>query len=185
MNSNLSLKVNNTAAVMVDNEVPVIPPEKQFLHLTIEIETPILLSVLNLVEILTIPVNQVVPMFEMPAWVAGVYNWRGDILWVVDLNHLLGLVPWHQQNNYVSKHNVVVLRKESEDTHSTDEKPVLGLVVNRVNNMVICAPESLLSVDDLGLPETIRPFLKGYRIGEDGQPEWILKGESILSAMPC
>lgn len=185
MNSDLSLKTSNAAAITADSEVPVIPPEKQFLLLTLEIETPILLSVLNLVEILTIPVNQIVPMFEMPAWVAGVYNWRGDILWIVDLNHFLGFLPWHQQDNYISKHTVVVVKSQAKETPAKDEAPVLGLVVNRVNNMAVCEPESFLPVDDLEIPETIRPFLAGYHLAEDGTPEWILQGDSILSSMPC
>lgn len=184
MNSDLLLNNNGAAAIIADSEVPVISPEKQFLHLALEVKTPVLLSVLHLVEILTISVSQVVPMFEMPAWVAGVYNWRGDILWIVDLNHLIGLLPWHQQANYISKHTVVVVRRQSEGNRSTDQEPVLGLVVNRVNNMVVCEPESFLSVDNLEIPKTIKPFLKGYRVVEDGTPEWILNGDSILGAMP-
>jgi hypothetical protein len=51
--------------------------------------------------------------------------------------------------------------------------------------MAVCEPESFLSIDDLAIPETIKPFLAGYRLGEDGIPEWILQGDSILNAMLC
>ncbi|MEO1350191.1 MAG: chemotaxis protein CheW [Cyanobacteria bacterium J06635_15] len=183
MTSDALLSNSNVPTETTDNEIPVISPDRQFIQLALEVETPILLSVLNLFEILTISTSQVVPMFQMPPWVIGVYNWRGDILWVVDLNHLVGFSPWYQQKNYVSKHTVVVLKGQSEQVPSNVKASVLGLVVNRVSDMVICEPELIQAITNLAIPETIRPFLEGYWRGDTSKDHWILNGEAVLNAI--
>jgi len=186
MVSDAFIDTSDVSSSIAQAEVPAIPPEQQFIQLALATETPLLLSVLNLVEILTIPTNQVVPIFHLPAWVMGVYNWRGEILWIVDLNHLVGFSPWHQQSNYVSKHTVIILKRQLSSHDSETGDPVLGLVINRVDNIVVCEPELFQSVADtnIQIPAKIKPFLDGYRIGAGNQPEWILNGEAILRAMP-
>ena len=42
-------------------------------------------------ELMNIPIDRVVPMPHLPSAVMGVYNWRGEILWIVDFSRLLGL----------------------------------------------------------------------------------------------
>lgn len=42
-------------------------------------------------ELMEIPLDRVVPMPHLPPAVKGIYNWRGEILWIVDLAMLLGL----------------------------------------------------------------------------------------------
>jgi positive phototaxis protein PixI len=184
MASDAFVESSNIAPFVDHEETPVIPPEKQFVKFALTAETPLLLSVINLVEILTVPTNQVFPVFQMPPWVMGVYNWRGDVLWIVDFNHLLGFLPWYQQLNYASKHTVVVVRSQSDSQRPDGRGGGLGLVVNRVNDITVCEPELIRPVTDIPIPATIQPFLDGYRLGVDGQPEWVVNGESILSAMP-
>lgn len=184
MTSDTLLNSHDAGELIAEREGSVIEPEKQFIQLALKTETPILLSVLNLVEILTIPVNQIVPIFQLPAWVMGVYNWRGDILWMVDLNHLMGLSPWYQQKNYPSKHTVIVLKPQAKQNLPEVGEPMVGLVVNQVDDMVICEPELIQAIADLKLPETIQSFLEGCWTGEDGKAYWILAGEAILQAMP-
>jgi positive phototaxis protein PixI len=41
-------------------------------------------------ELVNIPLDRVVPMPHLPPAVMGVYNWRGEILWIVDLAVLVG-----------------------------------------------------------------------------------------------
>ncbi|HEY9652883.1 MAG TPA: chemotaxis protein CheW, partial [Coleofasciculaceae cyanobacterium] len=67
---------------------------EQFLRFHLLPNTTALLPIEQLTEVLTISRDQVVPIFHMPPWVMGVYNWRGEILWILDLGHLIGLTPW-------------------------------------------------------------------------------------------
>jgi len=58
---------------------------QQFLRFHLVPDTTALLPVRQMSEVLTVPIAQVVPIPHTPAWVMGVYNWRGEILWLVDL----------------------------------------------------------------------------------------------------
>jgi positive phototaxis protein PixI len=161
-------------------------PTAQFLQLYLDADLPVLLPVQQLVEIMTISIEQIVPLFQMPAWVMGVYNWRGEVLWMVDLNHFLGLTPWYRQAHYASKHTIIVLRVGPQNRLAGDEKQaVLGLVVNRVETMVSCNPELIQTPSDQqNLPATIQPFLQGCWQKSIAEVHLILDGAAILQAMP-
>lgn len=183
--NNLAPNSPDTQAVPApEAEAPILSPEKQFIKLFLAADTPLLLSVLSLVEILTVPINQIVPMFQLPAWVAGVYNRRGDILWVIDLNHLSGLEPWYQQDGYPSKHTVLVLRGTAQQAGAESSEVVLGLIVNQIDNIVTCEPEQVTPTEGLTLPGNLGAFLKGQWHQDDQDSHWMLNGEAILEAMP-
>ncbi len=60
----------------------------------------ILLPLESLAEIL--PLTMVVPMPGMPDSVVGICNWRGEVVWLLDINLLLGRAPLYRnpQPNY-------------------------------------------------------------------------------------
>ncbi|MEW6496269.1 MAG: chemotaxis protein CheW, partial [Cyanobacteriota bacterium] len=47
---------------------------QQFLRFHLVPDTTALLPMEQLIEVLTIPTGQIVPIFQMPPWVMGVYN---------------------------------------------------------------------------------------------------------------
>lgn len=172
-------------------------PDLQFLQVYLAAERSLLLPVQQLVEILTIAQSQVVPLFQMPPWVMGVHNWRGEVLWVVDLNHLLGLTPWYQQSSHGSKHTLVVMREETfaqeagipADSH---EKVVLGLVLNRVEGMVI-GSNPLISLLPTEWPveltthwpvTTLESFMQGVWHQSVNLLHPVLNGTAVFQAMP-
>lgn len=159
---------------------------EQLLQFYLANNQSVLLPVPQLVEILTIPQMQVIPMFEMPAWVMGVYNWRGEVLWIVDLNHLVGLTPWYQQPGYSSKHTVIVLQQTFERSPLPNEpKTVLGLVVNRVDDLVTCPSRFIQPLLQPGEPNsTLQPFLKGFWQQSTDILHPILDGAAVFRAMP-
>jgi positive phototaxis protein PixI len=75
------------------------PTQQQFLRFTIKPDLVALIEIeahtqprrQQVTELLNIPLDRVVPMPHLPPTVMGVYNWRGEILWIVDLAKLLGL----------------------------------------------------------------------------------------------
>jgi positive phototaxis protein PixI len=50
-----------------------------------------LIEIESVSELIDIPLDRVVPMPHLPPAVKGIYNWRGEILWIVDLAMLLGV----------------------------------------------------------------------------------------------
>jgi positive phototaxis protein PixI len=186
------------ATVAADSETD---SREQFLRLHLTADFPALLPVQQVKEVLTIPRDQIVPIPEMPAWVIGIYNWRGEILWMVDVGHLCGLTPWYQQPAYVSMHSTVVLRvKETPKPtpgkmlekmlsgEPSEEMPAvmqtLGLVVNAVEDMEVCDLSLIQSLPLSSLPPQLSTFLRGYWWKSDDDMLAVLEGEAIMAAMP-
>lgn len=157
--------------------------EEQFLRFYLEPDTRVMLPVTQMTEVLTIPLGQIIPIPHMPAWVMGVYNWRGEILWMVDLGHLVGLTPWHQQTLKGSTYRAFVLR--SAGTASTSGKNLsLGLVISRVEDIEWCDPAEIQSPPASAVEPRLAPFLRGFWLKPNGDILVALEGEAIMAAMP-
>ena len=161
---------------------------EQFLQLSLPKMT-VLLPVCQLTEVLTIPVGQIVPMPHMPPYVIGVFNWRGEILWMVDLGHLCGLTPWYEQSTYGSTHSAVVLQLRRRQSTSPAQKATsaksqtLGLVVNKVGDIEQCNPDAIQSLPSSTSTPKLAPLLRGYWWKPEGDMFAVLDGEAIIGAM--
>lgn len=158
---------------------------QQFLRLHLIPDTTAMLSVNQITEVLTIPTTQVVPIPHMPAWVLGVYNWRGEILWITDLGHLLGLTPLSQHTTHHSTYTAVVIRdtqyKSTLGQHTNDK--VLGLLVNRVEDLESFNPDVIQSPPQSAVKPELVPFLRGYWLKPSGEILVVLDGNSIIAGM--
>ncbi|NJN59596.1 MAG: chemotaxis protein CheW [Leptolyngbyaceae cyanobacterium SL_5_9] len=156
---------------------------EQFLRLHLFPSATVLLPIQQLSEVLTLPTGRVVPIPHMPAWVMGVYNWRGEILWTVDLGHLCGFTPWYQQATNVSSFPAVVLQARSS-TAGSARNQMLGLVVSRVEDIEWCDPEMIQPLPRTTVSPQLAPFLRGYWWKAGGDMLAVLDGEAIVRAMP-
>ncbi len=156
--------------------------QEQFLRFCLLPETMMMLPVSQLTEVLTIPSGQIIPIPHMPPWVMGVYNWRGEILWMVDLGHLLGFTPWHQQAFNKGNYRAIVLHPSNQTTKARNQ--MLGLVVSRVEDMEWCNPEDIKSPPSSAVTSSLVPFLRGYWLKENGDMVITLQGDAIFAAMP-
>lgn len=148
-------------------------------------EMSVLLPVRQVAEVLNIASPQIVPLPHLPAWVMGVYNWRGEILWMVDLGHLCGLTPWYQQSNRSSNHAAAILQvKQHKPLAYGTKSQTLGLVVNQVGELEWCNPEFIQSVPPTTLSPELAALLHGYWWQADGDVLAVLNGEAILEVMP-
>lgn len=157
---------------------------QQFLRFHLAPDTTALLPVLQMTEVLDIPTSQIVPIPHMPAWVMGVYNWRGEILWMVDLGHLLGLTPLYQQARSCLTYTAIVIHAGSQAISQMTGKKMLGLVVNRVEDMESCNPDLIQSPPPSAVASELVPFLRGYWLKSNGEILAVLDGKSIISRMP-
>lgn len=158
---------------------------EQFLRFHLVPDTTVMLPVAQLTEVLTIPVGQIVPIPHMPVWVMGVYNWRGEILWMIDLGQLLGLTPWYQQAMTGSFYRALVLHSVgSEGTNTKIRGQLLGLVVSQVEDIEWCNRSEIQSPPSSAITPSLAPFLRGYWLKDNGDMVITLDGEAILAAMP-
>ncbi len=178
-----SLSIQNSL-LPPPNETAASTATQQFLRFHLVPDTTALLPMEQLIEVLTIPVGQIVPIFQMPPWVMGVYNWRGEILWLVDLGHLVGLTPWHQQVHSTSVYKAIVLQSNSTVAAPNASNSVLGLVVNRVEDIEWCNTDLIQSPPSSTVTPELAPFLRGYWMKSNGDMLVVMEGQAILGAMP-
>jgi positive phototaxis protein PixI len=157
---------------------------KQFLRFYLEPDTAMMLPVAQLTGVLTIPVSQIVPIPDLPNWVMGVYNWRGEVLWMVDFGHLVGLTPWYEQALNPSTYRALVLAGERPAGSRQVSREMLGLVVSRIEGMEWCNPDEIQSPPSSSISPSLVPFLQGYWLEENADMIATLDGEAILAAMP-
>lgn len=184
-----SLSLPNSLLPTVESQLiaplPSSNTNEQFLRFQLLPNTTALLAIEQLTEVLTIPRGQIVPIFHMPAWVMGAYNWRGEILWMVDLGHLVGLTPWHQQPLTTSAYTALVLQARSSHSQGINAKNyMLGLVVNRVEDIEWCNPDWIQSPPSSTVTPELVPFLRGYWLKPNGDMLVLLDGNAIIATMP-
>ncbi|HAX75145.1 MAG TPA: hypothetical protein DCY88_04725 [Cyanobacteria bacterium UBA11372] len=90
----------------------------QFLSFSLIDEKQFMLPGSNLAEVLSLDPSQIAPIPDMHPSVMGVCNWRGQVLWLVDLAHILGFGSFSH-----TKHNIIVIRSQGK---------FLGLAVNKM-----------------------------------------------------
>lgn len=150
---------------------------EQFLRLQLVAETVVLMPVRQLAEVLSIETHQIVPIPHLPSWVMGVYNWRGEILWMIDVGHLGGLPPWYQRS-HTSVHSVAVLQI------ADGAKPrSLGLVVSKIEEIEWCDPNQIQSFT--AVTSKLAALIQGYWCKPNGEALAVLNGAAVVAAMPA
>ncbi|HHP7231610.1 MAG TPA: chemotaxis protein CheW [Xenococcaceae cyanobacterium] len=172
---------------------------QQFLKFHLEPETKAILPLIEVTEVLKIPLGKIVPIPQMLPWVMGVYNWRGEILWTVDLGHLIGLYTWYQQNKQNTNYSIIVISNDKKSQGSSSslvgetgeprQKPgfstnSLGLIVTQVEDIELCNPDLIQSPPATAVTNELAPFLQGYFLKPDGQMLLALNSNALIAAMP-
>lgn len=157
--------------------------KEQFLQLKLAPKVPALLSLQQMTEVLTISPGRIIPIPEMPAWVMGVYNWRGQILWMVDLGHLCGFTPWYQQASSVLVHKAVVLRIHPEGSPNYVKNQMLGLVVDQVEDVEWLDPAGIQTLVPTMTQPQFEKLVRGYWPKSNSELLAILDGAAIFTAI--
>lgn len=106
-----------------------------------------LVPMANVLEIQRPP--RITPIPNVPAWVLGVANLRGDILSVVDLRGFLGL----ESLEYDLAGRIMVVR-------SSDHELTTGLIVDRVSGLLSLSKSRIQSPNSLA-QDRITPYVRG------------------------
>ena len=126
----------------------------------------------QLTEILNLNVSQIVPIPDVPLGVMGICNWRGEVLWIIDLGHLLGFDPLYvQQNLRQQTLKIIVVNRQGQ---------TLGLAVSQVDQMVWCDPTEFQWVPDSPVTSTLTRCLEGYWLSPTGERLMVLDGNAVM-----
>lgn len=127
-----------------------------------------LVPMANVLEIQRPP--RVTPIPNVPPWVLGVANLRGDILSVVDLRAFLGLEPM----DYELSGRIMVVR-------SSDQELTTGLIVDRVNGLLSLSRSQIQSPNSLA-QDRITRYVRGIHRNQDRNQLVLDLDELMLSS---
>lgn len=125
---------------------------------------------IQVTELVNIQIDRVVPMPHLPSAVMGVYNWRGEILWIVDLAMLLGVTTGRR---YRSLQPTIILASSTERrgkaTAEDRQEQTIGLVVDEIAEIEWYEPEQIRPLE-LAAP-ALSTWVRGV---------WTATGENFL-----
>lgn len=119
-------------------------------------------------EVFQISLTAILPVPEVPVCVLGLYNWRGEMLWWVDLEHLVGL-----QGDSGNKHMAIVIQARGK---------YLGLLVRELVDLEWLFRREMKSSATGLFPGELYSFLEGYFINDDKKTILNLEPVAILES---
>lgn len=143
----------------------------QFLTFELSSDTRAMLAATQAVEILQLPMPRITPIPGMAAWVLGAYNWRGEMIWIVDLPQLLELAPLGDQGSATAHYSIAIVSMEST---------YLGLAVPSVGDLYSGEPDDIRSFPGEVATPALASVLQGYILSEDEEILLVLDAEAIL-----
>jgi positive phototaxis protein PixI len=128
---------------------------QRFLRVQVCPESTALLAVDELVAIAPITITDILPVPHMPNCVLGLYNWRGDMLWLIDLGQQVGFAGLLQLG---SSSFIVVIVEVNNQT--------MGLCVPQAHDIESHDPQLIQPASSEMFSAQFLPFVKGYLTGD-------------------
>ncbi|NJR63411.1 MAG: chemotaxis protein CheW [Cyanobacteria bacterium CRU_2_1] len=131
--------MNTSATSSLSNQLQKIAGDA-YLCFQIDEQTQALFTMEQVQEVVTIPVQQIAPMPNMPPCVLGLLSRRSRVMWVVDAAHLLmnqPLAPSLLQYEIVVIQVEQLFRQQSMSLATSHRHALLGLVVQKSKEVTI------------------------------------------------
>lgn len=150
---------------------------QQFLLFRLQPDLTAAIDLDRVTELVNIPLDRIVPMPHLPPAVMGVYNWRGEILWIVDLGRLVLLNGGRSPRHYRSLQPTIVISNTTAGTTT-----LIGLLVDEIAEIEWCETEQIQALTPDRLQQTLSKWLAGYwRSAMTGAELPIFDGQAIFN----
>ncbi|MBD2563303.1 MULTISPECIES: chemotaxis protein CheW [Nostoc] len=147
--------------------------KEKFLSFNLGVSDTAVISLQHITEILQVSLPEICGVPQMPNSVLGIYNWRGEMLWLVDLESMLGYPPISQGSNLLSRMMAIVLENKGK---------YLGLLVRQLIDIEWLDTKQIKpQTPELFYPK-ISPFLQGYFINSSEDIIFSLDAITIIQA---
>jgi positive phototaxis protein PixI len=147
--------------------------QEKFLSFNLGVRDIAVISLHHITEVLQISLAEICSIPQMPNCVLGIYSWRGEMLWLVDLEEMLGYPPLLQGSNFLSKMMAVVL--EHEGKH-------IGLLVRQLLDIEWLDSQQIKPPSAELFSPGISPFLQGYFLHNSEQMIFNLDALAIIQS---
>ncbi|MFQ3614196.1 MAG: chemotaxis protein CheW [Cyanobacteriota bacterium] len=161
-------------------------PERTERYLQFQVgQLSLLMSLQQLREVLSISPERILPVPDMsPLWL-GLFSWRSEAMWLLDLPHLLGGSPFRRGE----QGRASVLLAEGQDgsvsAPSGHQDLMFGLRVDSVQTLFSFPPERILPLSLDVVHPAQKHLFQGYFLSEAGQPLLILDAQAIAQSLPA
>ena len=145
--------------------------KQKFLSFNLGAKDTAVISLQHITEILQVSLTEICGVPQIPNCVLGIYSWRGEMLWLVDLEAMLGYPPLLQGSNFISKMMAIVLESEGK---------YLGLVVRQLMDIEWLDTQQMKPPSAELFYPTMAHFLRGYFINSDEGMIFNLDASAIL-----
>jgi positive phototaxis protein PixI len=147
---------------------------RQFLCFQLPAGTWAMLPTQQLVEIVNLNLSQIIPVPDISPSLLGVCNWRGEVLWLADLGHLLGFEPLYSHSLRKGQLNVIIVHRDGQ---------TLGLGVEKASQMVWGDRTQIQPAPMQNLSPNLARCLQGYWSDLKGQVMLVLDAESVMGCV--
>lgn len=155
--------INSAASSPIDRNTS----ELRFLRFYVNAEETALLPLTSIQEVLKVPVAEVLPVPHMPDCVLGIYNWRGEMLWLVDLAQQLGFLSVLVDSHRAETVTAIVIQTDRQ---------CLGVVVPRIREIETHSLQQLQPPSS-AFPSKLLSFMQGY-FSSSGSP--VLNSKALI-----
>lgn len=120
-------------------------------------------------EVITVSISEILSVPQMPYCVLGIYSWRSEMLWILDLENLLGYPPSFNPTNKTVLMMVIQIEGQS-----------LGLVIPQIDNIIEHNIEDFKAPSSDIFSEDILPFLNGYFTDQDNNIVMLINAAEVF-----
>ncbi|WP_138500621.1 chemotaxis protein CheW [Nostoc sp. PA-18-2419] len=124
----------------------------------------------SVLDIIHLASQEISPAPALPSWILGFYNWQGQMLRLVDLEHLLGYAPLLKRQSQPQKPIVLVIEVQNQ---------VVGFLVADVYDVEWQDLQQAQSTPTDFSPNKLLNFVRGILPGE----RWILDTKAIAQTL--
>ncbi len=147
----------------------------QFLTFSLAPDQQAILLTQHLLEIVSVNLSKITAIAGLDSYVMGIYNWRGDVIWVVDLASMLGYTPLYAQENNSGKFqdrcHIIFLR--SQDM-------IIGFAVHHVGQMVKVETTKIQPAAIAFRNAALSEVCSGYWLNSLNETLLVLDGVAII-----
>jgi positive phototaxis protein PixI len=148
------------------------PEMQRFLRFQLGGEVIALLATEGVLQVVQIKMEDILPVPQMPACVMGVYNWRGELLWLVDFQHLVGLQPLLSESASLTNCMTLVVKLNNK---------LMGLVVDKVEDIEERDRNQMQPLAAGLFSSELVEFLQGYFVTKNQKMLMVFEGEALVN----
>jgi|UPI0003783D66 chemotaxis signal transduction protein len=124
--------------------------------------------------VIQVVLSEILPVPQVAEFLLGIWNWRQEAVWILDLGCLLGATHWYRQESVRNSGMAILVPVKNH---------MVGLLVEQVSTIETYNPEQLLPISPSMLPEQWRSFWLGYFLDSQGNALMLLNTNTVIQAL--